>query len=77
MEDPLEIKERELHDEKINEKLGEPFKESDFSDDPGYITPNYEPCDNEEGETVPKSMPDINDADENTCDQCVGAEVAL
>jgi len=70
---------RKAFDAKVNEKLGEGFKYQDFKDDPDLSdidTPTFDMYeDDDDGTNEP--ILDIDDADPDTLDRYVGAEVEL
>jgi hypothetical protein len=72
--------EREKFTTSLNKALGDSFKLEDFASDPELEdlgTPIYEPYDNGNmGEGI-NLVPDADDADEDTCDLYVGAQVLL
>ena len=79
MSDPVVTHQREAFNKKVLIKLGPKLIKSEMASDPDLvdaITPEYELCvDDVDGEALP--IPDIDDADPDTYDQYVGAEVQL
>ena len=72
-------KEREKFTEGVNKALGDPFNNEDFANNPELEdlgTPIYEPY-GDGGEEDLRFVPDIDDVDEDTYDQYVGAQVSL
>ena len=79
MTDQTVTKERETFNESIEKLLGDSFKYEDFSSDPeleGLGTPSFEPYEDDDGPPAPTPEDDA-EADPNTFDQYVGAEVVL
>jgi hypothetical protein len=79
MSDPVVTHQREAFNKKVLIKLGPKLIKSEMASDPDLvdaITPEYELyVDDVDGEALP--IPDIDDADPDTYDQYVGAEVQL
>ena len=67
---------REEFDAEEKQKLGDSFAWEDFKDDNDIQTPVWE-CYEDEDEDKQPQVPDIDDADPDTYDQYVGAEVLL
>jgi hypothetical protein len=71
-------KERSKFDASVEKLLGNSFKYEDFSNDPeleSLGTPMFEPYEDDEGRPV-RTQEDDDEADPDTYDQYVGAEVA-
>ena len=80
MADKAMTKEREKLNEFIERLLGDSFKYEDFSNDPeleSLGTPSFEPYENDEGDQILALRDDDDEADPDTYDQYVGAEVVL
>ncbi|KAI2497691.1 Reverse transcriptase (RNA-dependent DNA polymerase) [Fragilaria crotonensis] len=72
--------EREKFTESVNKALGDAFKYEDFVNDPELEdlgTPIYEPYSDGEDDDGLRFVPDIDEADDDTYDQYVGAQVSL
>lgn len=79
MADETMTKERSKFDESVEKLLGDSFKYEDFSNDPeleSLGTPSFEPYEDDEGRPV-RTPEDDDEADPDTYDQYVGAEVVL
>ena len=79
MADETMTKERNKFDESVEKLLGDSFKYEDFSNDPeleSLGTPSFEPYEDDEGRPV-RTPEDDDEADPDTYDQYVGAEVVL
>ena len=79
MADETMTKERSKFDESVEQLLGDSFKYEDFSNDPeleSLGTPSFEPYEDDEGRPV-RTPEDDDEADPDTYDQYVGAEVVL
>jgi hypothetical protein len=79
MADETMTKEREKFNDAVEKALGDSFKYEDFSNDPeleSLGTPSFEPYEDDEGRQ-PAKLEDDNEADPDTYDQYVGAEVVL
>ncbi len=79
MADETMTKERSKFDESEEQLLGDSFKYEDFSNDSeleSLGTPSFEPYEDDKGRQV-RTPEDDNEADPNTYDQYVGAEVVL
>ena len=80
MADKTMTKERETFTESIEKLLGDSFKYKDFSNNPeleGLGTPLFKPYEDNEGDQVPMPRDNNDEADPETYDQYVGAEVVL
>lgn len=76
--DEVMTERRRSFDAKIRKILGDAFRPEDFKDDPDLsevVRPIQEPY--EDDEQAPQTVPDADDADPDTYDQYVGAEVQL
>ena len=79
MADETMTKEREKYNESVEVKLGESFKYEDFASDPELEdlgTPYYKTYEDDDDQPVHAPVDDDN-ADPDTYDQYVGAEVVL
>ena len=79
MADETMTKERSKFDDSVEQLLGDSFKYEDFSNDPeleSLGTPSFEPYEDDEGRPV-RTPEDDDEADPDTYDQYVGAEVVL
>ena len=80
MADETMTKEREKFTTSIEKLFGVSFKYKDFSNDPeleSLETPSCDPYEDSEGGQPPAIQDEDNEADPDTYDQYVGAEVVL
>jgi hypothetical protein len=80
MADKMMTKEREKFTTSIEKLFGVSFKYKDFSNDPeleSLGTPSCDPYEDSEGGQPPAIQDEDNEADPDTYDQYVGAEVVL
>lgn len=75
MDSPEEKRERDEFDASVRKALGGSLTWDDLKDDPDYETPILDPYEDDEQEK--HQVPDIDDADVDTYDQYVNAEVKL
>jgi hypothetical protein len=80
MADKTMTKEREKYNESIERLFGDLFKYKDFSNIPeleSLGTPSFESYKDDEGGQIPAPRDDDDEANPDTYDQYVGAEVVL